>query len=71
VTRGERAATSAKAELEGATGRITMTGEPRLSEGPNTLAGDRIVLWLDDERATCEGAAGAPCRLVVEGSALK
>jgi lipopolysaccharide export system protein LptA len=71
VTRGERAATAATAELEGATGRITLTGDPRLSEGPNTLAGERIVLWLDDERATCEGAAGSPCRLVVEGSALK
>ena len=26
---------------------------------------------LDDERATCEGASGEPCRLVVEGSALR
>lgn len=71
VTRGERSATAARAELEGATGKITLTGEPRLAEGPNVLAGERIVLWLDDERATCEGAAGAPCRLVVAGSALR
>lgn len=71
VRRGERLATSAAAELDGATGRIALTGEPRLSEGPNTLVGHTIVLWLDDERATCEGAEGAPCRLVVEGSALR
>jgi lipopolysaccharide export system protein LptA len=71
VNRGERRATSAAAELDGATGKIALTGEPRLSEGPNTLVGHTIVLWLDDERATCEGASGTPCRLVVEGSALR
>lgn len=71
VRRGERLATSASAELNGATGKITLLGEPRLSEGPNTLLGHTIVLWLDDERATCEGVEGAPCRLLVEGSALR
>jgi lipopolysaccharide export system protein LptA len=71
VRRGERVATAASAELDGASGRITLTGAPQLSEGPNTLVGTTLVLWLDDERATCEGADGAPCRLVVAGSALR
>lgn len=71
VRRGDRRANAASAELDGATGRISLTGEPRLSEGPNTLVGATLVLWLDDERATCEGADGAPCRLVVAGSALR
>ncbi|MDP2315953.1 MAG: LptA/OstA family protein [Pseudomonadota bacterium] len=71
VRRGERLATAAAAELDGATGRISLSGDPRLAEGPNVLVGHAIVLWLDDERATCEGAEGAPCRLVVEGSALR
>ena len=35
------------------------------------LEGARIVLFLDDERARCEGAEGAPCRLVVDGTALR
>lgn len=71
VRQGERTANAGTAELVGATGEITLTGTPRLAEGPNTLVGSRIVLWLDDERATCEGAGGEPCRLVVAGSALK
>lgn len=71
VRRGDRLATSASAELSGATGKISLTGGPRLSEGPNTLVGHTIVLWLDDERATCDGAQGAPCRLVVDGTALR
>ncbi len=71
VTQGAREASAASAELVGATGQITLAGAPRLAEGPNTLVGSRIVLWLDDERASCEGAGGEPCRLVVEGSALR
>ncbi len=70
VDRGARHAPAARAELVGKTGKITLTGEPRLSEGVNVLVGERIVLWLDDERADCEGGATGPCRLVVEGSAL-
>lgn len=71
VRRGDRRARSGRADLDGTTGRILLTGDPRLSEGPNTLVGERITLYLDDERATCEGAeGGAPCRLAVDGSAL-
>lgn len=70
VRRGGRLATAAQADLEGATGKVTLTGDPTLAEGPNALAGRVITLFLDDERATCEGDGGAPCRLVVDGSAL-
>lgn len=70
VQQGERTGSAARAELAAATGQIVLTGEPRLAEGPNALAGDRIVLWLDDDRALCEGAAGAPCRLLIDGAAL-
>lgn len=70
VERGERRATAQQAELVGATGEVRLTGEPRLQEGPNTLAGATITLWLDDERAECAGADGEPCRLTVEGGAL-
>lgn len=71
VTQGARTADAASAELVGATGQITLSGGPRLAEGPNVLVGNRIVLWLDDERASCEGKDGEPCRLVVEGTALR
>jgi lipopolysaccharide export system protein LptA len=54
----------------GRTGKITLTGRPKLSEGVNALEGERIVLWLDEERADCEGGEGGPCRLVVAAEAL-
>lgn len=65
VTQGERVATAGKAELVAATGEIVLTGAPIITEGPNRMAGDRITLWLDDERVRCEG-----CRLLVDGEAL-
>jgi lipopolysaccharide export system protein LptA len=70
VEKGGRTAEAARAELVGKTGRITLTGDPRLAEGVNVLEGERIVLWLDDERADCEGGATGPCRLVVAAGAL-
>lgn len=70
VEHGDRRAAAARAELVGATGKITLTGEPRLAEGVNTLVGERIILWLDDEKADCEGGPSGPCTLVVEGRAL-
>ncbi len=70
VEHGPRRAESDRAELLAKTGRITLTGNPRLAEDASTLWGARIVLWLDDEKADCEGAEGAPCRLVVAGTAL-
>lgn len=70
VDRGGRHASAERAELVGRTGKITLTGRPKLSEGVNALEGERIVLWLDEERADCEGGAGGPCRLVVAADAL-
>jgi lipopolysaccharide export system protein LptA len=70
VDRGGRHASAERAELVGRTGKITLTGRPKLSEGVNALEGERIVLWLDEERADCEGGEGGPCRLVVAAEAL-
>lgn len=71
VTRLGRVARAARAELRAEGGVVTLTGQPSLAEGPNRLEGERITLYLDDERATCEGGGDSPCRLVVEGSALR
>lgn len=65
VRQGERRASGDSALLTTADGSIVLTGTPRISEGPNELSGQRITLYLDDERVRCEG-----CRLVVDGQAV-
>lgn len=64
VVRGERRAAGARAELDAATGRVVLTGDPTLTDGPNRLSGTRIVLLLDEERIECDA-----CRLLVAGPA--
>jgi lipopolysaccharide export system protein LptA len=46
-------------------GKVVLTGDPRVSDGPNVLEGASITLYLDDERLEC-----ASCRLVVQGAAV-
>jgi lipopolysaccharide export system protein LptA len=65
VARGARAATGERATLTVADGRVVLEGSPTLTEGPNRMTGERIVLWLDDERLECDR-----CRLEVRGDAV-
>lgn len=66
VERGARSARGAQAVLDARTGQVVLTGAPELSEGRNRMSGERIVLWLDDERVECER-----CQLRVDGASFK
>ncbi len=66
VTQGARRAEGSRAELDADSGEIVLTGEPVISEGSNRMRGERITLWLDDERVRCE-----QCSLIVDGEAVR
>jgi lipopolysaccharide transport protein LptA len=65
VRQGERQIQALEATLAVDTGRLELSGEPMLSEGGQTLKGQRIVIWLDQERLECEA-----CTLVVRPDAV-
>lgn len=65
VTQDGRRASAEHAELDGATGKIVLTGSPRLAQGGRTLAGEVITIWLDDERVDCDR-----CTLSFSGEAI-
>jgi lipopolysaccharide export system protein LptA len=65
ISRDQRTATGERAELDGATGEVVLTGNPTLVEGANRLTGEVVRLFLDDERISCE-----KCRLVIDGDAI-
>ena len=65
VTQGERTASSQQAELTAEDGMLVMTGEPFITDAGNKLTGERITLWLDQERVECQA-----CTLVVDGAAI-
>jgi len=54
ITEGERVATGEYAVFEQDIQKITMTGSAVLREGANIVRGDRIVVFLDENRGVVE-----------------
>ena len=45
---------------------ITLTGDARLGSGPNTVQGEKVVVYLDQGRAVVEGGESGPVRAYIE-----
>ncbi|OIP89196.1 MAG: lipopolysaccharide transport periplasmic protein LptA [Syntrophaceae bacterium CG2_30_58_14] len=56
ITEGERVVTGEEALFEQDAQKITMTGSAVLREGDNIIRGDRIVVFLNENRGVVEGA---------------
>ena len=56
ITEGERVVTGEDAIFEQDIQKITMTGRAVLREGANIIRGDRIVVFLDENRGVVESA---------------
>ena len=56
ITEGERVVTGEEAVFEQDAQKITMTGSAVLREGDNIIQGDRIVVFLNENRGVVEGA---------------
>ena len=54
ITEGERVVTGDEAVFEQDIQKITMTGDAVLREGANIVRGDRIVVFLDENRGVVE-----------------
>ncbi len=49
-----RVATGQRAVLDVQAGRLVLEGEPSVRQGERSLSGERITLFLDDERLECD-----------------
>ena len=56
ITEGERVVTGEEAVFEQDVQKITMTGDAVLREGANIVQGDRIVVFLNENRGVVESA---------------
>lgn len=52
-----RVATGGKATLYHKEGRIVLSDEPRVVQGENTVEGERIIVYLNDNRSIVEGSS--------------
>lgn len=67
ISQGARSAGGDRATYDGATRTIVLSGNAVLREGPNEVAGDRVRVFLDEQRSVVEG--GVRARLVPTGEA--
>ena len=50
----DRKAVAEQATYHADEGRFTLLGEPKVSQGPNVMTGDRIIFWHETRRMICE-----------------
>jgi lipopolysaccharide export system protein LptA len=55
VDSGARHASGGRAVFDDATRTVTLSDDARLSDGPNEVAGDRVVVFIDEQRSVVEG----------------
>ncbi len=57
MMQGGRWATGQRAVLDEVKHTVEMTGEPVIHDGPDSVAGRRIIIYLDSEKSVVEGAS--------------
>lgn len=57
IVQNERIATGERAEYIYANSAIILTGSPAVRQGANTVSGEKITVYLNDERSIVEGGA--------------
>lgn len=55
IAKGERVATGGRAVFDQGAQTITLSDAAVLRDGPNEVSGERVVVYLDEERSVVEG----------------
>lgn len=56
ITQGQRKATGGRAVFDQVKRQVTLLENPMLRDGPNEVAGERIVVYLDENRSVVESS---------------
>ena len=71
ISQEDKIATAHKAVYYHKEQRIVLSGNPRVSQGQNTVQGNLITLYLLEERSVVEGGAQVPVQAVLHPSKNK
>lgn len=55
ITKGTRKASGGRAVFDDAARTITLSEQARLQDGLNEIAGEKVIVYLDEERSVVEG----------------
>ena len=71
ITQGSRAASGGKAVFDQRHRTIELSENAVLTEGPNKISGDRVTVYLDEERSVVEGGDRRVQALLFPGENLE
>jgi lipopolysaccharide export system protein LptA len=64
IVQGDRVATGQAAHLDNKAGTIVLTGSPRVQEGKNSVEGDEITVFLNEDRSMATSKPGSRTKAV-------
>ena len=66
IVQGARVATSGRAVYDKGTERIVLTDSPIVKEGPNSVQGHEIVLFMDGQRSIVKGGRDSRVKAIFQ-----
>lgn len=55
IVQGERLATAQRADYEQGSGKIVLTGDPKVHQGQNEVSGETITVFIDQDKSIVTG----------------
>ncbi|KAB0669523.1 lipopolysaccharide transport periplasmic protein LptA [Oryzomonas sagensis] len=71
IVQENRIGTATHAVYESKLGRITLTGNPKIMQGADTMSGNIITYFIDEDRSEVSSGAGRPVEVVIHPTAKK
>jgi lipopolysaccharide export system protein LptA len=71
IVQENRIGTAAHAVYESRQGRITLTGNPKITQGADTMSGNIITYFIDEDRSEISSGAGRPVEVLIHPTAKK
>lgn len=71
IVQENRFGTASHAVYENKLGRITLTGNPKVTQGADTMSGNTITYFIDDDRSEVSSGAGRPVEVLIHPATPK
>jgi lipopolysaccharide export system protein LptA len=71
ILQENRIGTASHAVYESTQGRITLTGDPKITQGTDTMSGNTITYFIDDDRSEVSSGPGRPVEVLIHPTTKK
>ena len=71
IIQENRIGTASHAVYESTKGRITLTGNPKITQGTDTMSGNTITYFIDDDRSEVSSGPGRPVEVLIHPTTKK